>query len=137
MNLKALLIKAMGDLVAAHGLSLVELSENEVLLKAPSFTIDASADREGVSMVYFDTRSKPAKGYNILLFLLNKRRDRLSFNANAAEPATYEEFIEGQLNALAQHIRTAGVDILAGADDWMGSYSWPTVRAQGSAAALI
>lgn len=137
MNLKSLLTKSMGDLIAAYGFSIIELSDSEVLLKAGTFTIDAFMDRESVDMVYFDTRSKPAQGYNISRFLLNKRRDRLTFNANATEPADYGEFIEIQLNALVRHIRSAGLDILAGDDEWMKSYRWPTVRAQDSAAALI
>lgn len=88
-------------------------------------------------MVYFDTRSKPPKGYNILLFLLNKRRDRLSFQTNLPEPTSRDDFIEGQLNGLIQHIRSAGQDILGGSAEWMKTYSWPTVQAQGSVATLI
>jgi hypothetical protein len=137
MNLKSLLTVAMGDLIDAYGLSVVELSDSEILLRARTFAIDVSIDREGVSAVYFDTRSRPAKGYNILLFLLNKRRDRLTFHENAPEPAEYSKFIEGQLKGVIQHIRSAGLDILAGADDWMKSYSWPTVRLHDGIAALV
>ena len=137
MTLKALLLNAMSDLITTYGLAIIEVSDSEVLLKARTFTIDVFMDKESVDMVYFDTRYKPMKGYNITRFLLNRRRDRLTFSANTPEPASYSDFIEGQLNSLIQHIRSAGLDILSGADDWMKSYSWPTVQAQGSAAALI
>jgi hypothetical protein len=137
MNLKSLLTSAMGDLIATYDLAILELSDSEVLLRARTFVIDINADRDGLSTLYFDTRSRPVKGYNILLFLLNKRRDRLALHETTADPSAYCEFIEGQLKGLARHFRSAGLDILSGADDWMNNYSWPTVRPQGSAAALI
>jgi hypothetical protein len=126
-NLKLLVSSAMSDLIATYGLLLVELSDKEVLLKSNNFAIDVSIDREGVNAIYFDTRSKPAKGYNIPLFLMNKRRDSLTFDKDMPEPVEYSVFIEGQLRGIIQHIRSAGTDILAGADDWMKSYSWPTI----------
>ena len=49
-NLKTMLLKGMGDLIATYGLSVVELSDGEVLLRARTFAIDVSVDREGVSI---------------------------------------------------------------------------------------
>lgn len=78
-------------------------------------------------MVYFDKVSKPAKGYNILLYLINRRRDLLVFSESQTPAESYTEFIENQLASLARHLRTAGQDILSGARDWIKEYSWPTV----------
>lgn len=68
LNLKSLIDKDMGDLLAKYALSAIKVSEEDVLLKASNFSIRVFADRDGVSMVYFDTAHRPIKGYNIFLF---------------------------------------------------------------------
>ncbi len=124
-------------MILAHGLTLIEVSENEVLLKSRDYAIDIIADKDGVSVIYFDTLSSPAKGYNVFLFLANKRRNSLVFSTNKPQTKSYTEFIESELGSLAQHIRNAGQDILSGSKDWIKTYSWPIVRPSGNVASII
>jgi len=63
--------QTMADLIAAYELSVVEVSESEVLLKSKNYFIDIFADKEGVGLVYFDKMSRPVKGYNLFLYLVN------------------------------------------------------------------
>ena len=127
----------MDDLISAYGLSIIVVSNSEVLLKSDNYTIDVFADRDGVSMVYFDTEARPIKGYNILLYLINKRRDALVSQLQNREPNTYCEFIEININSLVQNIRTAGLDIFDGSKEWLQSYSWPVVLPSGNVVGLI
>ena len=137
VNLKALVQKCMNDLIATNGLGLVEISDSEVLLKSDAYTIDIVADRDGVSMVYFDKSAGPVKGYNVFLFLINKRRNLLIFSAGKPQANSYAEFIETEISSLAQHLRNAGQDLLSGSKEWIKGYSWPIVSPSGSIAALI
>ena len=129
--------KEMGDIISTHSLVLVAMGGNEVLLKSSSYVLDIVADRDGVSIVYFDTTQKPAKGYNVFLFLANKRREQLSFAKNKPTVNSHTEFVEGETRALSGHLRKAGQDILAGSKDWIKGYSWPTVRLANEVAAMI
>jgi hypothetical protein len=88
-------------------------------------------------MVYFDTSVNPIKGYNIFLYLVNKRRNLLTFSSGVPQAGSYAEFVEKEVASLAKHLRSAGQDILAGSRDWIESYSWPTVTPSGDIAALI
>ena len=54
----------MSDLISTYQWQLIEISDSEVLLKAGTYAIDVVADRDGVSMVYFDESSMPPKGYS-------------------------------------------------------------------------
>jgi len=136
-DLKTLVQKNMSDLIVAHTLELIEVSENEVLLKSGTFAIDILADREGVNMMYFDTTQTPVNGYNIFLFLLNNRRDSLVFSKNEPQVTSYAEFVESRLISLTQHIRNAGKDILSGSKDWIKIYSWPVVHPRENLASMI
>jgi len=136
-SLLRLVEESMADIIKANGLSIIELSDSEVLLKADSYALDVYADRDGVSMVYFNKSSLPPAGYNVLLFLLNKRRDALELLE--AQPTTddYSGFIRVGLSALAKHLRSAGIDILSGSKEWIKSYSWPAVKPSGSVASFL
>lgn len=137
LNLKVLVQQSMNDLISANSLTLIEVSDIEVLLKSQSYVIDIVADRDGVSLVYFDTEKRPPKGYNLFLYLANKRRSDLTFSATKPQTTSYAEFVETEVNSLAQHIRSAAKDILGGSKEWMKSYSWPIVSSSGSLARLI
>ena len=137
LNLKSLIDKDMGDLIAKYALSVVKVSEEDVLLKASNFSIRVLADRDGVSMVYFDTAHRPIKGYNIFLFLMNKRRESLTFSSAKPEKSTYSKFIEDELISLVRHLKSAGQDILEGSKDWITAYTWPSVSAPGPLAKLM
>ena len=127
LRLDVMVQQTMADLIAAYELSVVEVSESEVLLKSKNYFIDIFADKEGVGLVYFDKMSRPVKGYNLFLYLVNRRRSLLVFSESQAQAENYAEFIEDQLVNLARHLRTAGQDILGGAKDWIEEYTWPTV----------
>ena len=137
VNLKELVKNCMGDLIATNGLGVVEISDNEVLLKSNTYAIDVFADRDGVSLVYFDRLVKPVKGYNIFLFLINKRRNLLTFSAQKPQVSCYAEFVESEVRSLAQHMRDAGRDLLTDSKEWVKSYSWPTISLSESVAAMI
>lgn len=127
----------MGDLVSAHELMIVEVSSSEVLLRSVTYTMAVVADRDGVSVIYFDTAQKPAKGYNIFKFLVNKRRDQLALSKSKREPTGYGDFVESEVRSLSAHLRGAGQDILAGSKEWIQSYSWPVIAAPSEISALI
>lgn len=137
IGLDSIVEKEMGDMISAHSLDLVAIDGNEVLLKSLTYVMDVIADRDGVSVVYFDTTQMPAKGYNVFLFLANKRRERLAFANDRPITNSYAEFVESETRALAGHLRKAGQDILAGSKDWLKSYSWPTVRLEDKIAGMI
>lgn len=108
-----------------------------MLLKAGTYAIDVVADRDGVSMVYFDESSMPPKGYNVFLYLMNKRRDLLVFPIPSQTGGSYSDFIEAQVESLARHAGTAGRDILEGFKDWIRGYSWPAITPSGNVALLL
>ena len=137
LNLKSLVDKDMADLIAKYTLSVIKVSEEDVLLKASNFFIRVFADRDGLSMVYFDTAHRPVKGYNIFLFLVNKRRGLLTFSSTKPEKSTYPKFIEDELVSLVLHLKSAGQDILEGSKDWIATYSWPSVSAPESLMELV
>jgi hypothetical protein len=129
--------KYMGDLISNHALTLVEVSSNEVLLRSLAYTIDIVADRDGVSVIYFDTAQKPAKGYNVFLFLVNKRRDQLALSNIKQVTTSYTDFVESEVGSLAAHLRHSGQDILSGSKEWIQGYSWPAITAPLEISALI
>jgi hypothetical protein len=129
LNLKSLIDRGMGDLVEKYSLSIIKVGEQDVIIKASKFAIRVLADRDGLSMVYFDTEHRPIKGFNIFLFLVNKRREFLTFSSSKFDLGTYSDFIENELISLVRHIENAGTDILEGSKDWISAYSWPSVNA--------
>lgn len=137
INLKNLINKHMGDMIPTHNFRLIEVQENEVLLKSTDYLIDIIADKDGVSTVYFDTSSSPPKGYNIFLFLINKRRNSLDFPTKKLQPQSYANFIESELRMLVQHLRSGGQDILSGSKDWIKTYSWPIIQADKNITSAI
>lgn len=127
----------MMDIIDTHRLVVVEPSNREVLLKASTYTLDIWADREGVNVVYFDKSSKPLLGYNLILFLLQNRRNLLTFDSVGGESHDYESFITANVSAIARHLRAAGGDILSGSKEWIASYSWPKVKPPAEIAQLL
>lgn len=137
MKLQALVRRYMSDLITTYQWRLIEISDSEVLLKASTYAIDVVADRDGVSMVYFDESSTPPKGYNVFLYLMNKRRDLLVFTSPSQTGGSYSDFIEAQVESLTRHVSTAGRDILEGSKDWIRGYSWPAITPSGNVALLL
>jgi hypothetical protein len=128
IDLTAMVQHAMLDLIDMHHLKLIAISENEVGLLAQTYVIKLFADKEGIHMIYFDKISLLTKGYNVTLFIINKRRDLLEFSIDEPNYIKRKDYIKHQLSVLAQHLDSAGQDILRGSKDWIDEYSWPTVR---------
>lgn len=137
LNLKSLVDKHMGGLIAKYALLVVRVSDEIVILKAHNFSIRVLSNRDGVSMVYFDTSRRPVKGYNIFLYLLNKRRGLLTFEAMKPEASTCPQLIEDEFASLVRHVKSAGLDILEGSKSWIITYSWPPVEAPESLVELM
>jgi len=127
LGLAIIVKKVMDDIITSYSLTLFSKDDNEVQLKSSTYIMDVIANRDGVSIVYFDITQKPIKGYNVFLFLANKRREQLDFVKDKPITNSYAEFIESEIHALAGHLRKAGQDILSGSKDWIKAYSWPTV----------
>jgi hypothetical protein len=136
-NLEEIVKSEMKDLINAYSLALVKLNNDEVLLKSVKYAIDITFGRDGVNVVYFDTESMPIKGYNILLFLIHKRFDKLISTSERPAPRSQIEFVTSEIRTLSQHLRKAGADILSGSKEWTASYSWPVVQPAGLIATLI
>ncbi|TWB41877.1 hypothetical protein [Nitrospirillum pindoramense] len=127
----------MGDIISAYKLTIYAISDREVLLKSREYAIDVIADRDGVSLVYFDKREKYIKGYNIFRFLVDKRRNKLDLAKNQPPTHSYAEFIELQTRSLANHLRKAAQDILSGSTEWIKAYSWPALPPASEIAPFI
>ena len=125
------------DVIDQYGLGLFEINANEVLLKSGAYVLDVVSARDGVAVIYFDTDVNPIRGYNIFLYLLNKRRHLLVFDGESTVEGTYAEFVDSELVSLSQHLRVAGRDILSGSKSWIEEYSWPTVRPSPAITAIL
>jgi len=118
---------AFAGLAADFGLEYIPLDAETVIYKANSFLIEVTADRfDGMSLIYYDLNKNPPRGYNILLFLFDKRRNQLSFSHAAATPGPSCK--RNYADNLARHLGEAGRDILAGDKAWLSGYTWPTVE---------
>jgi hypothetical protein len=86
---------SMGDLISAYDLDLVEVADDNVLLRGSTYAIDFFVDRDGVNMVYVETTDRPAKAYNLFLYLRARRGDQLVFLKNM--PCDYSCRLVGSL----------------------------------------
>lgn len=121
----------MSDLISDYRLSLQNLDESNVFLKGTLYALRVSLDRDGVAVVYFDTSDKECAGYNVFLYLFNKRHSSLRF-PDQVESETKDQFIREQIKILKGHIRISGRDILSGEKDWLNDYLWPKVSADAA-----
>lgn len=137
IGLDAIIKHEMSDIISAYSIKLISVNANEVLLKSLTYTIDIVTDRDGVSIIYFDTDQKPVKGYNLFLFLANKRREKLTFSKSKPTTNSYIELIASETHALSTHLRNAAQDILGGSKDWIKEYSWPTIQLPPELAGMI
>ncbi|MEA1649433.1 hypothetical protein UAJ10_10425 [Nitrospirillum sp. BR 11164] len=133
------LVKAeMADFMVGHGLELAVIGRGEVLLRRADCAIKLIADRETIHVVYFDKRSEPVKGYNILLHLAHKRRDPVPYSAEWESPSQgYADHMKRVLRALTRLLDVEAKDILDGSMEWTRAYHWPTVIPDAETAALL
>lgn len=125
VKMEALVRAYMENLMEKYQMILISISDEEVLLKTGNYTLDIFYDRDGVNIIYFDRRS--IKGYNIFLFLAKFRRDLLVFLDKNSHMQNFSDTAESELKSLAQHLHSAGGDILAGSKEWIDLYPWPPV----------
>jgi hypothetical protein len=127
LNLSNEIHDIFADVLAVNHAELVPVSNTEVLLKTAAYSLNIYVDHDGVSVIYFDKISNPIKGYNVILFLLNKRRSLLSFDKYANENAIYIDRLRSDIKSVARHLTQAGQDILEGKKEWLKEYSWQLV----------
>jgi hypothetical protein len=116
---------------------MIGIGDNGALLQSVAYAIHVFVDRDGVSMIYFDTDDASMKGYNIFLFLFSNRHDRLIFSKQNEDDVGRNGFIEMQVQSLSSHLRSAGDDILSGCKIWISDYRSPIVHASPDVARLI
>lgn len=127
LRLKDSVVSRLGDIVEKYKLELIEVDNNEVLLKTQAYVLDIFASRDGVSIVYFDRGETLPRGYNVFLFLFKARRDLLVFTGRKNDSNSYGEFIDGELESLSKHLRVAAQDILSGSKEWLNGYLAPPI----------
>lgn len=124
--LKSEVEDVFSEIIKQYGLIVKEVARNEVVLIAASYAIGISFDRDGVSFMYYDLSQK--KGFNLGLFLINKRRELLRFDSSDKSDRPLPEYLRHNLEVFARHLIGAGTDILKGDKDWIKQYSWPAVN---------
>lgn len=103
------------------------LGATESLLLSPhKFAIGINLSRDGPIFTYWDLEPRSGRGFDILRYLITKRRDRLRFDG-CSEYSGYDRFARDNLVAFERHLRTGAQDILAGSKDWIREYPWPSV----------
>lgn len=125
--LKSEVESAFSGIIKRYRLIIREITENEVALIAASYAIGISLNRDGLSFMYYDLTQK--KGFNLGLFLINKRRELLTFDSSDKSDRPLPEYLRHNLEAFVRHLTSAGTDILKGDKAWIKQYSWPTVNA--------
>lgn len=114
------------EVAKCYGLIFRGGNDGEVLLVAKSYVIGVSIDRDGVSFMYYDIAEN--KGYNLGLFLINKRRALLSFSSADRSDKPLPNYLRHNLDIFSRHLVDAGADILSGEKDWIRQYSWSPVN---------
>lgn len=117
----------MADLLRQYNLSVIKISDQEVLLRCTAYCIYAHADMESVTLTYFDLMHEHVAGYDIYFFLLHKRYSLLKPLNPVPVANSHGQYIEAQIQGLASHLREAGRDILSGSREWLSSYPWPKI----------
>jgi len=124
--LKVEIEAAFSEIINQYGLVVKEITESEVVLMASPYVIGISVDRDGLSFMYYDLSLK--KGFNLGLFLINKRRNLLVFEGSDKSDRPLPEYLRYNLEVFARHLKNAGTDILRGEKAWIQQYSWPAIN---------
>lgn len=111
------------DISKKHNLTIKGFSQDIFLLLRCDYRIFIGVDHDGIYASFFNTSAND--GYDLLGFLLEYRRDRLTFASHEVMAKTHREYVAGQFSALARHLVAGGQDILNGEDDWKKIYRLP------------
>ncbi len=136
-TLASVVAQEMGDLIFAYSLELISVDDDEVLLRSTTYSLDVLADKNGVSIVYFDSSRASIVGYNLFRFLLGKRRQSLDLKRARTIPDSRREFLVMEVRALSAHLRSAGEDLLRGEKNWISDYKWPVIHPSERIASLL
>lgn len=117
---------ALASLCMKYGLRVRKTSDQEITLIGDLYAIAVWQDRDGVSCMYYDNTQETVHGYNLILFLITKRRERLTF-ARKHPGGTPDSREPDELQALVRHLGSAADDILSGSRSWLTDYQWPPV----------
>jgi hypothetical protein len=116
---------AFSEIIKNYDLSSVAIDGETVGLIHQRYMIYVSADRDGINYVYYDTEATPPVGYNLAIFLVNKRRDLLKFEIDDRSDRPLAEYLDYNLTIFSKHLISAAKDILVGDKKWILEYSWP------------
>jgi hypothetical protein len=112
--------------LAEYGLTLARISTDRVLLRGSSYVLSFFVDREGVYLLYFDLATENRSGYNLYLFLFERRYRQLA-EPRPRDPSEKNDRVRLEVEALVRHLVTAGEDILSGGKEWIKEYQWPPI----------
>lgn len=128
---------AFSDIVRKYNLRVKEVDQNCVVLISESFGIGILLDRDGLAFMYYDLRGQMKKGYNLGLFLIQKRRDQLTFASDDKSDKPLDEYLSHNLAVFSNHLMNAGQDILSGDKGWIRQYSWPSTSVCDEVLAVV
>ncbi|KGD60306.1 hypothetical protein T9A_02699 [Alcanivorax jadensis T9] len=128
---------AFSNLIDEYSFKVREVDESSVVLVGSSYAIGVLLDRDGLAYMYYDISKPTKKGYNLGLFLIQKRRDLLVFGSDDKSDRGLEEYLSYNLSAFANQLTSAGKDILHGEKAWIKSYHWPAVTVSDKVLAVL
>lgn len=117
-----LVFQEMGSIIREYGLSCEGVTDHDVLLRHNLYVLRVSEDLDGLSIIYYDILGTEPVGYNVLLYLINRRRELLT---SVVSEGTSQ--VVSQLRSIASDLQAAARDILAGEKAWMDDYRWPPI----------
>lgn len=109
-----------------YNLTVCRTGNCKVALRSENYIIIIGVDFDGVFMNYFNHGQE--SGFDLISFLLDERRSKLSFSEEDASISTHRDYVKSHLEALAKHLVEGGEDILAGEVDWKKMYRSPNIR---------
>lgn len=118
---------AFSNLIDEYSFKVRKVDERSVVLVGSSYAIGILLDRDGLAYMYYDISQPTKKGYNLGLFLIQKRRGQLVFSSDDKSGRPLEEYLSHNLSTFANQLTSAGKDILRGEKAWLKSYHWPAV----------
>ena len=113
-------------IISEYGLHVFAISDDEIGLSHPRYVITVSLDRDGFSYLIYEKSLR--LGYNLGLFLLNRRRNLLKFESDDRSNAPFDEYVRFNLGVFQRHLLGAAQDILSGDENWIAEYIWSPVN---------
>jgi hypothetical protein len=115
--------EAFSDILESYLLEIISINEHTAALVNDSYILEIMYDNDGVKCVYYDLSNPKRRGYNLDMFLLHKRADKLVFTEY--DKNQIGGYLSHSLNLLSSNLKLAGSDILSGDKAWVKKYHWP------------